>query len=311
MKKIKRRNFIEQTLLGTAGALLIPNLIASKSLERKNHKQRIPISGHLWVYASNFPPNWDCTPILENIFKDFSFSGLDGVELMEGQLRHKDSVLRINKYIKSYNVPVTGASYGIGFNMWDSIQHKSILSDIAVVVPRLAEVGGKTFGISVGDKKESPKTSGELDTQAELLLKIRQTCDENDIVANLHNHTYEVDDDMHDLKGTLQRIPDFKLGPDLNWLVRAGINPVEFINTYGKQIVYLHIRDQYADGTWTEFVGQGATDFKAIAVALEKQEFQGSAAIELAFPADFIPKYTLKQDWKKSRKFVQRTFGWG
>jgi sugar phosphate isomerase/epimerase len=115
---------------------------------------------------------------------------------------------------------------------------------------------------------------------------------------------------MHDLKGTLARIPDIKLGPDLNWLIRAGINPVDFINTYGKQIVYLHIRDQYADGKWTEYVGQGTTDFPAIAKALKTQKFKGSAAIELAFEKDFNPANPLKEDWKLSRKYVKDVFRW-
>ncbi|MEO0571661.1 MAG: sugar phosphate isomerase/epimerase, partial [Bacteroidota bacterium] len=268
------------------------------------------ISGHLWVYASNFPPNWDCTPILESVFADFQYAGLYGVELMEGQLRHGDAVKRIKGYIKKYNVKVSGSSYGVGFNMWDITEHKAILEDLKVVLPRLADIGGKTFGISVGHKKEGLKTASELDAQAELLLKIRRQCEAFGIEANLHNHTYEVENDMHDLKGTLARIPDFKLGPDINWLVRAGVNPVEFIKTYGKQIVYLHIRDQYQDGSWTEYVGQGATNFMAIAKALQETNFEGSAAIELAFPNDFEPEYPLRDTWKKSREYVQRTFGW-
>ena len=40
-----------------------------------------------------------------------------------------------------------------------------------------------------------------------------------------------------DVPGTLARIPDIKLGPDLNWLIRSGIDPVTFIKTYGHSIV--------------------------------------------------------------------------
>lgn len=134
--------------------------------------------------------------------------------------------------------------------------------------------------------------------------------EEHGIQPNLHNHTYEVENNLHDLKGTLERIPDAKLGPDINWLIRAGVDPVEFIETYGDKIIYLHIRDQYQNGEWTEYVGQGTTDFKAIASALKAKNFSGLAAIELAFPNDFEPQYPLKKDWKKSRQFVQKAFGW-
>ena len=290
------------------GTLYVPNLLMSHS-KPINTIQNVPINAHLWVYASKFPPNWDCTPILETVFSDLSYAGISGLELMEGQLRHDDSVERINGLIKKHQLPVSGSSYGVGFNMWDKSQHKAIMEDIKIVVPRLGEVGGKTFGISVGGK-DGIKTEAELDAQADLLKKIRVICKDNGIVANLHNHTYEVENNMHDLKGSLARIPDFKLGPDLNWLMRAGVDPVDFITTYGKQIEYLHIRDQYNDGTWTEYVGQGDTDFKAIAAALKAQDFSGQVAIELAFPNDFTPINELKQDWKMSREFIQKTFGW-
>lgn len=301
-------NFIKTASLGAAGTLMAPNVLMS-FYATNNLAKDIPVNAHLWVYASKFPPKWDATPVLDTVFSDLSYAGIEGLEIMEGQLRHDDSVKRLDQLIKKYNLPVSGSSYGVGFNMWDNSQHRTILDDMAVVVPRLSQVGGKTFGISVGSKDEL-KTEKELDAQAELLKKIRSICDDNGIEANLHNHTYEVENDMHDLKGTLARIPDFKLGPDLNWLIRGGIDPVEFINTYGKQIVYLHIRDQYRDGTWSEYVGQGDTDFEPIAAALKAQNFNGKAAIELAFPNDFTPKNDLREDWKMSREFVRKTFGW-
>ncbi|APQ18311.1 sugar phosphate isomerase/epimerase family protein [Maribacter hydrothermalis] len=306
---INRRKFIKKSGLGAAGTILAPNMVmATRSCKGEN--PAIPLNGHLWVYASKFPPNWDCTPVLDTVFSDLSAAGMDGLELMEGQLRHDDAVNRLKTLIKKYDLPVSGSSYGVGFGMWDIEQHNAILKDINTVVPRLSEVGGTTFGISVGNKPEGLKTEKELDDQAELLLKIRARCKENGIIANLHNHIYEVENDMHDLKGTLERIPDFKLGPDLNWLIRAGVDPVDFIKNYGDQIVYLHIRDQYKDGTWSEYVGQGDTNFKTIAQALKMKNFNGQAAIELAFSNDFNPKNDLKTDWQLSREFVEQTFNW-
>lgn len=303
-----RRSFIRTTGLGVAGTLLAPNVLMSSGVTNMKPKD-IPVNAHLWVYASKFPPNWDATPVLDTVFSDLSYARMDGLELMEGQLRHDDSVKRLKALINKYNLPVSGSSYGVGFAMWDKNQHQTILDDIGVVIPRLEAIGGKTFGISVGNKN-GLKTEQELDAQAELLIKIQGICEDHGILANLHNHTYEVENDMHDLKGTLARIPDFELGPDLNWLIRGGINPVEFINTFGKQIVYLHIRDQYQDGTWSEYVGQGDTDFEPIAAALKAQNFKGQAAIELAFPSDFVPKNELREDWKMSRNFVRNTFEW-
>ncbi len=304
-----RRKFIKNTAKASLGGIVLPSMFSSKIDSNNDLVANVAICGHLWVYASKFPPNWDCTPNLEQVFADMAYAGLYGVELMEVVLRRDDAVKRIAALSDTYGIKVSGSSYGVGFQMADKGQHQKIWEDIQLVVPRLAALNAETFGISVGHLGRM-KTESELDAQAELLKRIFTICEDNGIQPNLHNHTYEVENDLHDLKGTLQRIPNANLGPDLNWLIRAGVDPVDFINTYGSQLVYLHIRDQYADGTWTEYVGQGATDFKAISEALQAADFKGKAAIELAFPDGFEPKNALKEDWKKSKVFVQETFGW-
>jgi sugar phosphate isomerase/epimerase len=261
----------------------------------------------MWVYASAYPPPHDATPELERAFRDLHLAGYDGIELMEVILRHDDSVERLHRLMKLYDLPVTGCSYGAA--LWDASRHEEQLADLTLVVERLRQLDGKTLGISVGDAKRI-KTTAELDAQAAILKKIVAICDKAGIVANLHNHTYEVENGMHDLKGTLARIPEMKLGPDLNWLIRAGVDPVSFIETYGHQIVYLHIRDQYQDGIWTEYVGEGVTDFPAIANTLRSVDFNGRAAIELAFPDHYVPKFPLREDWKRSKDYVRRVFAW-
>jgi sugar phosphate isomerase/epimerase len=303
-KSNSRRGFLKATAC-LAGAGLISNLNPEKVFGINIIEKSVLVSGHLWVYASKYPPNWDCTPILEQVFQDFKYAGIEGVEMMEPNLRHDNAVSRIKELIQKYTLPVTGTSYNA--EMWNRKKQQQILEDVELVVERLHQLGGSTFGISVGDAKRV-KTEPELDAQADLLKKILQVCEKNKVQANLHNHTYEVINNLHDLRGTLARIPDIKLGPDLNWLVRGGVDPVWFINTYGKQMVYLHIRDQKADGKWTEAVGEGVTDFPAIAAALQRVNFKGRAAIELAF--DNPPVNPVKEDWRKSRDYVAKVFGW-
>lgn len=298
-----RRSFLEKSSAALAGLVLT----GSRSFAEDVAPARVKVSAHLWIYASKFPPDYDATPILETVFRDLTGTGIEGLELRAINLQHDDAVERIGGLVKKYNLPITGCSYAAA--MWDATKHQSIVEAVTVVVRRLSQLQGKTFGISVGDAKRL-KTEAELDAQAAVLKKIRATCLENGVEPNLHNHTYEVENGLHDLKGTLARIPDFPLGPDLNWLIRGGVDPVSFIQLYGKQITYLHLRDQYADGTWTEYLGQGSTDFPAIAKALKAANFKGNAAIELAFPANYVPKKPLPEVWKLSRDYVKSTFEW-
>jgi len=206
---------------------------------------------------------------------------------------------------------VLGASFGGA--MWDRGKHAAILAEAETAVPRLAQLGGRTLGTSVGavpGGKKVKKTPEQLDAQAELLRKLIALCQAQGVVLNLHNHTYEVENDLHDLKGTLQRIPDVRLGPDLNWLVRGGVDPAAFIRQYGDRIVFLHLRDQNADGTWSEALGEGAMDYRAIAAALQQVKFAGDAVIELAHERKFQPTRPLRESLKMSRAFVKTTLGY-
>jgi len=90
------------------------------------------------------------------------------------------SVNRINGFINKCKVPVSGASYGVGFTMRDAGQHPKIMGDIKIVVPRLSQVKGKTFGISVGEAKRL-KTRVEPDAQATILKQIIAVCNDHGI----------------------------------------------------------------------------------------------------------------------------------
>ena len=271
---------------------------------------KVVVGAHPWVYAAT-RRNFDITPILPQIFADMSYAGVDGIELMHHVLRPDDAVARIGALSRENQLPIIGTSFE--GNMWDRQMHPLVLADARLIVPRLAKLGGRTLGTSVGPVRwglKIPKTERQLDDQADLLRQLIALCDQHGVVLNLHNHTYEVENGLHDLKGTLARIPGVKLGPDLNWLIRAGVDPVEFIWHYGRQIVFLHLRDQRSDGRWVEAMGEGDTDFVAIGRALHDIDFGGAAVIELAHEKDFKPTRPLRESIRISREFVRQTMGY-
>lgn len=268
--------------------------------------EKVRVGAHPWVYAARRESR-DIYPILEEIFSDMSYAGLGGIELMHTALRADDAVEKIGGLSQKYSLPVIGCSFG--GSMWDRKNHSAILEEAELVIPRLAQVGGRTLGTSVGNAP-ALKTAEQLDAQAELLDKIMALCEQNHVVLNLHNHTYEVEDNEHDLNGTLARIPDIQLGPDLNWLLRAGVDPVDFIRRHASRIAFLHLRDQKADGRWSEAMGEGDTDHVAIGQALTEMGFGGDAVIELAHESDFELTRPLKESLKMSRDFVRNALGY-
>ncbi|MGB2862577.1 MAG: sugar phosphate isomerase/epimerase [Sedimentisphaerales bacterium] len=304
---LNRRSFLRSgmaTVLTVAtGGILGSSCRSTQNKTRPEKK--ILVGAHPWVYAAT-QPNYDIYPVLDGIFADMSYAGLDGIELMHTALRYPDAVERIAALSKKNNLLVIGTSFGGA--MWDRKQHEAVFEDARIVVTRLAELGGRTLGTSVG-KAPKTKTAEQLDAQAELLRRIMNLCRDNGVELNLHNHTYEVEDDMHDLAGTLARIPGIKLGPDLNWLLRGGVDPVDFIESFGESIVFLHIRDENADGTWSEAVGEGGMDYVAIGRALDAADFSGDAVIELAHESNFKPTRPLRDSLRMSRANVRKTLG--
>ncbi|OHB82351.1 MAG: hypothetical protein A2V98_05835 [Planctomycetes bacterium RBG_16_64_12] len=298
---LSRRRFLESAAVSLAAMECAGVACAQSPAEKK-----IVVGAHPWVYAAT-QPGYDITPILDRIFADMKYAGMEAIELMHTALRPDDAVERIASLSQKHGLPVLGTSFG--GKMYDRAEHNAVLEDAELVITRLAKLGGRTLGTSVGGAPQR-KTPEQLDAQADLLKKIIAVAEAHGVVLNLHNHTYEVVDDMHDLRGTLARISDVKLGPDLNWLVRGGVDPVEFIHRFGDRIVFLHLRDQKSDGTWSEAMGEGDMDYAAIGKALHKVNFTGDAVIELAHEPGFQLTRPLRESLKISRQYVRETLGY-
>lgn len=307
MTKTSRRSFLRKS-----SALLSAGVFAGSikgnhlAIAGNKKKESIMVGAHPWIYAAT-QPGYDITPVLETIFQEVKYAGFDGIELMHHPLRSRKAILVIQEESTKFALPVIGTSYGA--DMWDADKHSEILEDVENIIENLAKVGGRTFGTSVGKAPEL-KTEEQLDAQADLLQKIIKICEMHGVVLNLHNHTYEVTDNMHDLKGTLKRIPGIKLGPDLNWLLRGGVDPIQFLRTYGDQIVFMHLRDQSNDGRWSEALGEGEVDFGAIGKTLKKIDFSGDLVIELAHENDFEPTRPIRESLKMSREYLKKTMGY-
>jgi sugar phosphate isomerase/epimerase len=268
--------------------------------------EQVTIAAHPWVYAAR-REGYDVFPIIDEIMADMAYAGFEAIELMHTVLLHDGAVERVGEASREHSLPVLGSSFGGA--MWDATQAEKVVEAAYVVTARLQALGGRTLGVSVG-KAPAKKTPEQFDVQVKVLRELDAMCRQSGIVMNLHNHTYEVEDGEYDLRGTLERFPEVKLGPDLNWLRRAGIEPVDFIRRHGKSIVFMHLRDARKDGRWVESVGEGDEDFAAIRAALDEVSFTGQAAVELAWESDFEPTRPLRESLKLSREHIRKTMGW-
>jgi sugar phosphate isomerase/epimerase len=303
---MERRKFIRNTSLSLLAAAFSEKLTA-QSASAAGAGNKIIVGAHPWIYAAKLP-GFDISPALEQIFSDVAYAGYDGVELMYHPLKSDAYTKQIGDLTQKNKIKVIGTSYEGA--MWNKAKHSQIFEEVDRVMTNLATVGGRTFGTSVGAvPKGRVKTEEELDDQADLLKRLITVGKSKGISLQLHNHTYEVVNGMHDLKGTLKRIPDVKLGPDLNWLLRGGVDPIEFLKKYGNQICFLHLRDQLSNGRWPEALGEGNADFVEIGKTLKSINFKGDAIVELAFENDFTPTRPLRETLKMSREYLKKTTG--
>ena len=300
---MNRSEFL-RTGMGALGlaSLGFPALACTAGIRRQ-----LPVGAHVWIYAST-QPGYDVSPILPQIFADMNYAGLDGVETMEHPLRREDTTSLIGELIEQHELPLLGTSYGA--SMWDKSKHSEILEDVENIMGNMARVKARTFGTSVGHPSDRLKTEDELDAQAELLHQLIALGQKNGVVLNLHNHTYEVENNLFDLKGTLKRIPDIKLGPDTNWLWRAGVDPVNFLKEYQDNIVFIHLRDQLSNGQWPESLGEGDVDFVEMGEVLHSIDFDGDLVIELAHEGGFVPTRPIRESLKMSRAYMRETMAY-
>ena len=267
---------------------------------------RQPVVGvHVWVYSSD-KPDYDCFSVLDQVFADVKYAGFDAIELMDVCLKHDDAVSKIGDLIQKTGVAIIGASYGKP--MWDKSKQAEIINDAGIAIERLSKIKGRVLGLSVGDARRK-KTPEEFDVQADTLRQISAIGKQYNVVPNLHNHTYEVADGIFYLQNTLQRLPDHKLGPDLDWLFQAKVDVSTFLKMYADKIVYMHLRDHLWTGVWSEALGEGIMDFGAVARQLKQLGFSGDMTVELAFPAGFKPTRHIRDSLKISRQVVKKQFG--
>ncbi|MFW6438089.1 MAG: sugar phosphate isomerase/epimerase family protein [Armatimonadota bacterium] len=238
----------------------------------------VKIAAHPYGYTA-VVEDGDLYRAAEQIFSDLAGAGYDGIELMHTMLEPLGSEQEMLDLSRTWDIPVIGSSFGA--HMWDAGKSDEILEAAERICEQLETLGAHQLAISTGSTGE-PKTDEQLDTQAEVVREMVGICDERGLTLNVHNHTYEMDWDMHEFRGMLQRIPEMKLGPDLNWLRRAGVDPWAFVREYGDRIVYMHLRPQ-RHGCWVQTFGESDEDYTQLAAVIDEIDFTGWLGVELAF----------------------------
>ncbi len=147
--------------------------------------------------------------------------------------------------------------------------------DAAIALARAA--GAKAIFAPYLEEQDRPSDVAGWEAFAQRLVKAGKPLQDAGFVFGWHNHDFELVDlgqGVTPLSIIAAASPDLKLELDLGWVVRAGLDPVTLIKTYGDQIYRAHIKDLAANGDcadedgWAD-VGLGVIDWPAIHAALQ------------------------------------------
>ena len=130
----------------------------------------------------------------------------------------------------------------IGGNLIDRDQADSESGMLDMILDILKHTGSKYMMYS-GLKDSDPAL---VTAEIEKLNWITDRCLERDVQLLYHNHHWE----FFDLEGTTawdlllaNASPQVKLCPDIGWLHKAGVNLIEFMQTYQDRIGTIHFKD--------------------------------------------------------------------
>jgi inosose dehydratase len=160
------------------------------------------------------------------------------------------------------------------------------------------------------DVKRERKTDDELRTQAEWLNRVGEALRERGLELWLHNHDPEMRDNGRELRSNLDHTDPALVGfcADVHWIYRGGGDVMAYLDQYGPRLGSLHLRNS-TNGIWSESLGDGDLDYRAIASKLAALKFDGPLIVELAIETGTPQTRPLVESMRISREYLRAIFG--
>lgn len=249
---INRRDFIKQSALISAGALIAPKFVLAKPFNKIG----------LQLYTLRDEIVKDVKGVIGKVAK----CGYGDVETYDYNRKTKFwglSASDFSKLLKDNGLVSTSGHYGmeqlITTGKYDDIKFylegANIVGQKYIVLPHLAP--------------ELVKTSDQYKGIADKLNKAAEVCKSAGVHLSYHNHNFEFDklpDGQLGYDILLKNTdPSFKFEMDLYWVVRAGHDPVQLFSQHPGRFVMWHVKDMSRNNPdmQTE-VGKGKINFENI-----------------------------------------------
>jgi sugar phosphate isomerase/epimerase len=203
---------------------------------------------------------------------------------------------------------------GYGGVYTDPLAYKDAMDKNGISMPSghigLADIEGdfnatmeivKTLGIQQVfapylDEKDRPNTTAGYITLAKRLAEAGERFAEHGISFGWHNHDFEfiaLADGSIPLEIMLEHSPNLNWEADLAWVIRAGSDPLDYIQRFGSRMTVIHVKDIATAGTnidedgWAD-LGTGTIDWTTLLTACSQQSNNLIYTLEHDKPRDPI-----------------------
>jgi inosose dehydratase len=183
------------------------------------------------------------------------------------------------------------------------------LEELLPLAGRATEIGCPAICLNPDVRRER-KTDDELRTQAEWLNRVGAALRELGLGLWLHNHDPEMRDGGRELRSNLDLTDPGLVGfcADTHWIYRGGGDVLAYLDRYGSRLGSLHLRNS-TKGIWSETLGDGDLDCRAIAAKLAALKFDGPLIVELAIENGTPQTRPLVESMRTSREYLRAVFG--
>lgn len=170
-----------------------------------------------------------------------------------------------------------------------------------------------SLGVSAINTNPSPigrdKTDAELRFQCRYLNKVGAELKKLGLQFQIHNHDPEIRNNAKEFRASFQWTDPELVGlcVDTHWIYRGGKDPLTLMRECATRIHSLHIRNSVG-GVWSEKLGDGDVDYRAIHRFLEEIGYKGWLLVELAIEAKTVFTRPLAENLKLSREYVREVF---
>jgi sugar phosphate isomerase/epimerase len=252
---MKRREFIQQSALATAGAFVLSSFTLAQ-------KKKIGLQ----LYSLRDVIGNDVKGVLEKVAK-FGYKELEAYSYNDGKifnLKYKEFA----DLVKSLGMKVTSGHHLLGKSESNKAMKGTLMNDWERAVVDAKEVGQEFMVIAYLNADERTSLD-DYKKNCEALNKGGELCKKNGIRLNYHNHEFEFEkfDGVVAYDLMLKELDPKLVGMemDLYWVNYAQKNPLDYFAKYPGRFEQWHVKDMdKLDPKKQVNVGTGRIDFQSI-----------------------------------------------